>query len=162
METQTYKEYLDEGIFCFQNAEYNKAIELINQSIQLKNDFEISYFYRAACHHALNKLDEAMLDYTKSIKLNPKMTDAYYNRAKIILEKNNSSEKEILKAVDDLNCALSLDEKFIDALFALAAAKKKLKDYHGALESLEKLLTIEPNALHAKALKKLILQKYII
>ena len=162
MTKEEYKKHLDEGIYCIQDGNYKEAIDLITKSIKLKNDFAVSYFYRAVAYHALKKLDDAMLDYTKSIKLNPKMTDAYYNRAKIILENNNSNENQIKKAVDDLNKALELDEKFIDALFAMAAAQKKLKNYHKALEYLEKLLELEPEAVHARALKKLILQKYII
>ena len=67
--------------------------------------------------------------------------------------------KEIL---EDLKQAISQDEKFIDALYAAACAEKKLGNYHNALEYLEKLLQIEPEALQARALKKLILQKYII
>lgn len=157
-----YKEYLDEAVFKFQQGLYKEALELATKSIEIKNDWEISYFYRAASYQALEQFDEAMLDYTKTIKLNPNMTDAYYNRAKIILEKNNVQDNEIQKAIDDLTIAIKQDEKFIDALFAMAAAQKKLKNYHKALEYLEKLLTIEPNAVHARALKKLILQKYII
>lgn len=162
MEEKTYKNYLDEGIFKIQDGKYSQAIDLLNESIKLKNDFEISYFYRAVAYHALNKLNEAMLDYTKSIKLNPKMTDAYYNRAKIILEKKDSSEIEIKKATEDLKRALELDEKFIDALYAISCAYKKLKDYHKALEYLDRLLTLQPDSVHARALKKLILQKYIV
>ncbi len=162
MEQNEFKKYLDEGIYCIQNGNYKKAIEFITKSISIKGDFDVSYFYRAVAYHALNKLDDAMLDYTKSIKLNPKMTDAYYNRAKIILENNTSSDIQIKKAIDDLNKALKLDENFVDALFAMAAAQKKLKNYHKALEYLERLLKIEPKAVHANALKKLILQKYII
>ena len=44
----------------------------------------------------------------------------------------------------------------------MAAAQKKLGEYHKALEYLEKLLEIEPQAVNAKALKQLILQKYIV
>ncbi len=162
MVQEEYKKYLDEGIYAIQDGSYQNAIDLISKSIELKNDFAVSYFYRAVAYHAQNKLNEAMLDYTKAIKLNPDMTDAYYNRAKIILENNGSDEKLIKKAIDDLTKALELDEKFVDALFAMAAALKKLKNYHKALEYLERLLEIEPDAIHAKALKKLILQKYII
>ena len=54
------------------------------------------------------------------------------------------------------------DDKFVDALFAMAAAYKKLGDYHKSLEYLEKLLEIEPQAVNARALKKLILQKYMV
>lgn len=162
MQSEDYKKYLDEGIYSIQDGNYTKAIDLITKSIELKNDFDVSYFYRAVAYHSLNKTNEAMLDYTKSIKLNPKMTDAYYNRAKIILENNKNDEDQITKAVEDLKKALEIDKNFVDALFAMAAAQKKLKNYHKALEYLEKLLNIEPEAVHARALKKLILQKYII
>lgn len=157
-----YKKYIDEGIFNIRSGEFEKAIENISKSIALNNNWEISYFYRAVAHQALENFDEAMLDYTKSLQINPKMTDAYYNKAKITLSRKDIDNPNIKKAIADLEKALELDEKFVDALFAMAAAYKKLGDYHKSLEYLEKLLQIEPNAIHAKALKKLILQKYII
>ena len=103
----------------------------------------------------------AMLDYTKAIQLNSKMTDAYYNRARIILSRKDIQNPKIENAVSDLEIALSLDEKFIDALFAMAAAKKKQGKYNEAISYLDKLLEIEPDAINAKALKKLLIQKYI-
>ena len=159
---EDYKVYLDDGIFDIRNGKFEDAVEKINKSLELKNDWEISYFYRAVAYHALENYDEAMLDYTKSIQLNPNMTDAYYNRAKIILSESNSPMSEIKKAIADLEKALELDDKFVDALFAMAAAYKKLGEYHKSLEYLEKLLQITPDAVHAKALKKLILQKYVV
>lgn len=157
-----YKYYLDNGIYDIQDGNFKQAIENLDKSIELKNDFEITYFYRAVANQALKNYDEAMLDYTKSIKINPKMTDAYYNMAEIILTRKDIINQNISKAIEYLEKALELDDKFIDALFAMAAAYKKLGDYHKALEYLEKLLQIEPQAVNAKALKKLILQKYIL
>ena len=157
-----YTTYLDEGLSDFNNGKYSEAIEKINKSIELKNDWEISYFYRAAANQALQRYDEAMLDYTKAIQLNNKMTDAYYNHANIILSRKDIENPNITNAIEDLEKALELDEKFVDALFAMAAAYKKLGKYHQALEYLEKLLKIEPDAIYAKAFKKLILEKYIV
>lgn len=157
-----YKYYLDNGIFDIQNGKFEQAIENINKSLELKKDWEIPYFYRAVANQALENFDEAMLDYTKAIQLNEKMTDAYYNRARISLSRKDIQNPDIEKAVSDLEKALELDENFVDALFAMAAAQKKLENYHKALEYLEILLQIEPEAVHAKALKKLILQKYIV
>lgn len=157
-----YKKYLDDGIFDIRNGKFESAIENINKSIELKRDWEIPYFYRAVAYQAIEKFDEAMLDYTKSIQLNPKMTDAYYNRARIILSRKDINNPDIKKAVEDLEKALEFDPNFIDALYAMAAAQKKLENYHKALEYLEKLILLEPEAVNARALKKLILQKYII
>jgi tetratricopeptide (TPR) repeat protein len=157
-----YKYFLDNGICKIQSGDFEGGIEDINKSLELKNDWEIPYFYRAVAYQALEKFNDAMLDYTKSIQLNPKMTDAYYNRAKIILSRKDIDTPKVENAVLDLEKALALDENFIDALFAMAAAQKKLGDYHKSLEYLERLLKLEPQAVHARALKKLLLQKYII
>lgn len=157
-----YKKYLDDGILELRSGDLNIALDNITKSIELKNDWEISYFYRAVVHQALKNYDDAILDYTKAVQINDKMTDAYYNRAQIILSRKDIINPDIFKAISDLEKAIELDPKFVDALFALAAAYKKLADYHKALEYIEKLLQIEPDAVVAKALKKLILQKYIL
>lgn len=156
-----YKTYLDEGIFQINKGDFQSGIENLNKSIELKNDWEIPYFYRAVANHALEKFDEAMLDYTKALQLNEKMTDAYYNRAKIILSRKDIENLDIEKAICDLEKALEQDEKFLDALYAMAAAHKKLGNYQIALDYLEKLIEIEPEAVNARALKKLLLQKYL-
>lgn len=158
---KNYKDFLDEGIVKIRSGEFIQAIDLINKSIELKGDWEISYFYRAVANQANENMNEAILDYTKALKINPNMCDAYYNRAKIMLEKKNC-EVDIDKIIDDLKMALVFDEKFIDALFALAAAYKKKGEYNKALEALEKLLELQPDSIHARALKKLLLQKYIV
>lgn len=157
-----YKKYIDDGIYDINNGKLESAIENISKSIELKKDWEISYFYRAVAYHSLENYDEAMLDYTKAIQINPKMTDAYYNRARITLSRKDIQNPDIKKAISDLEKAVELDENFADALYALATAYKKLEDYHKCLVYLEKVLQIQPDAIYAKALKKLILQKYIV
>lgn len=159
---ENYKYYLDNGIFEFQNGRFQCSIDFINKSLELKKDWAIPYFYRGACYHSLGEYDEAMLDYSKAISLDENMTDAYYNRARISLSRKDIDNPDIKKAISDLEKALELDPKFQDALYAMAAAYKKLGDYHKTLEYLEKLLQVEPQHIYGKALKKLILQKYII
>ena len=152
--TDDYKKYLDEGIYDIKSGKYDSAIEKINKSIEIKNDWEISYFYRAVAYQALEHFDEAMLDYTKALQLNEKMTDAYYNRARIILTRKDIKEPDFEAAVENLEKALKLDEKFLDAMYAMAAAHKKLGNYSKALEYLEKLIELEPEAINARAFKK--------
>lgn len=156
-----YKELLDKGIELIHQGKFDEAIESISKSIEIKKDWEISYFYRAVAQQANENMNEAILDYTKALKIKPNMCDAYYNRAKIMLEMKNC-DVDIDKIIDDLKMALVFDENFIDALFALAAAYKKKAEYKLALETIEKLLKIQPDAIHARAFKKLLLQKYIV
>ena len=156
-----YKTFLDTGIDEINAGKFKDGIENINKSLELKNDWDIPYFFRGVAYHALENYDEAILDYTKALQFNEKMTDAYYNRARIILTRKDIENPDINQAVKDLEKALELDEKFIDAMYALAAAHKKLGNYHEALKHLDNLLEIEPEAINARALKKLLLQKYI-
>ena len=159
---KNYKDYLDEGIVDIRNGNFEAAIEKIDCALEIKRDWEIPYFYRAVAHQAIEQFNEAILDYTKALQINPKMTDAYYNRAYINLTRKDIEIADYAKIVQDLEKALELDPKFIDALFAMAAVQKKLENYHKCLEYLEQLLQIEPEAINARALKKLILQKYIV
>ena len=77
MSEENYKIYLDNGIYDIQDGKYKSAIENINKSLELKSDWEIPYFYRAVAYHTMENFNEAMLDYTKALQLNDKMTDAY-------------------------------------------------------------------------------------
>lgn len=156
-----HKILLDQGIYDIQDGLFSSAIEKITKSIEMKSDWEIPYFYRAVAHQALENFDDALLDYTKAIQINSKMTDAYYNRAKIILSRKDLENPNIELAVKDLEVALSLDDKFLDAMYAIACAHKKLGNYNVAVDYLDKLINIEPEAVNARALKKLLLQKYL-
>lgn len=157
-----YKFYIDNGINDIRNGEYKSAIQNINKSLELKNDWEISYFYRGVANQAMENFNDAILDYTKAIQINKNMTDAYYNRAKILLTRKDVKNPDILRVVADLEIALKLDENFVDALYAMSAAQKKLQNYEKSLEYLDKLLSIEPESINARALKKLLIQKYLI
>lgn len=155
-----YKDFLDNGIYDFQCGKYSDAIEKFNESLSLKNDWEIPYFYRGAANQALENYNDAILDYTKAIQINPQMTDAYFNRAKILLSRKDIDNPDIERAVSDLEKALELDPNFTDALYAMAAALKKQEKYQECLTYLDKVLELQPDFIYAKALKKLILQKY--
>ncbi len=156
-----YKKYLDDGIYEFQCGKYNEAIENINKSIELKNDWEIPYFYRAASYQALENHDEAILDYTKSLQINDKLTDAYYNRARILLSRKDIENPNITRAISDLEKALELDPNFVEALYAMGAALKKVEKYQESLKYLDRAIELQPDFIHAKALKNLIIQKYL-
>ena len=106
-----YKDYIDKGIEEIHSGKFEDAIADITKSIELKNDWEISYFYRAVANQALEKWDDAMLDYTKALQINDKMPDAYYNKAKITLSRKDIENPDIKKAISDLEKALELDDK---------------------------------------------------
>lgn len=156
-----YKYYTNLGISKTNEQKFDEALDALDKAIELNSDYALAYFSKAIVFHNLNKLHAAYENYTKAIEKNHKMTDAYFNRAQAVLAYEKPDEKELKSALNDLEKAIELDEKFVDAYYYAAVVKKKLEDYKGAVKLLDKALEIEPDAVYSKALKKLILQKYM-
>ena len=83
------------------------------------------------------------------------MVDAYFNRGQLMFKINQK------QALDDFVSAVALDDKFIDAYYSIAAIQKNLGQYKEAIMNLDKIIELEPQAVNAKALKKLIENKYL-
>ena len=156
-----YKYYLDLGIKETNEGKFDEALHSLSRAVGLKPDDALSYFSLAIVYHNLNELNAAYDNYSKAIEFKPDMVDAYFNRAQTILADEESGEIRLNMALKDLQKAGELAPKFVDAFYYSAIVQKKLKDYKGALESLDKVLAIEPQAVYSKALKKLIEQKYM-
>lgn len=156
-----YKYFLDKGITETNEGKFDEALHSLSRAVGLKPDDALAYFSLAIVYHNMNELAAAYDNYSKAIEYKPEMIDAYFNRAQTILAEEKPGEIRLNMALCDFQKAAELDPKFIDALYYSAVVQKKLGDYKGALENLDKVLAIEPNAVYSKALKKLILQKYI-
>ena len=149
------KYYLSLGIQEINKGNFLEGIKNVDESLKHNDKSDIAYFYKAAAYHNLNNVDLAYDNYTKAIELNKKMVDAYFNRGQLILKDNPK------QALDDFVTSVALDPKFIDAYYAIAAIQKNLGQYKDAINNLDKILELEPMAVNAKALKKLILNKYL-
>lgn len=156
-----YKYYLNLCIEQTNKGEFDNALISVEKAIQLSPDNALSYFSKAIIYHNLMQLRAAYENYGKALELDENMIDAYYNKAQAVLAFENPMEDELKEALSDLENATRLDPKFIDAHYYSAVIKKKLGDYHGAIESLNKVLEIDPKAPYSRALKKLIEQKYL-
>lgn len=155
------KYYTNSGIDKTNHSDFQGAIKDFEKAEELLPDWALTHFSKAIAYHHLKQLEKAFESYTKAIELDGKMIDAYYNRAHTVLLFDNLEEKGLKQALSDLQTAIKLDEKFVDALYYSAVVKMKLKDYKGAVSDLDKVIAIEPDAIHSRALKKLILQKYL-
>lgn len=155
------KFYTNSGIEKTNHGDFEGAIRDFEKAEELLPDWALTHFSKAIAYHHLKQLEKAFESYTRAIELDGKMVDAYYNRAHAVLLFDNLEEKGLKQALSDLQKAIELDEKFVDALYYSAVVKMKLKDYQGAVNDLDNVIAIEPAAIHSKALKKLILQKYM-
>ena len=151
----TEKYYTSLGISNVNQGNFEEALKNFDEVIMHNSNSDIAYFYKGIVYQSINKDEEALTNYTKSIEINKNMTDAYFNRGQILF-KNNPKD-----ALDDFVSAVALDPKFIDAYYSIAAIQKGLGQYQEAIKNLDKILEIEPNAVNAKALKKLIQTKYL-
>ena len=149
------KYYLSLGITETNEGNFPEALRNLDEVIKYNNTSDLAYFYKGIVYQALGKTKEAYENYTKSLEINKNMIDAYYNRGRLIIKTNPKG------AMDDFASALALDNKFIDAYYALAAVQKNLGLYKEALKNLDKITELEPQAVNAKALKKLIMTKYL-
>ena len=149
------KYYLSLGIAELREGNIADAIKSFDESIALNKKNELPYFYKGIAFQSLGKNDEAYDSYSKSIEINKNMIDAYYNRGQLIYKTNPK------QAIDDFVAAIALDPKFLEAYYSLAAVQKNLGQYEDAIKNLDKIIEIEPQAVNAKGLKKLILTKYL-
>lgn len=156
-----YKHYLNQGIQETNEGKFDEALHSLSRAVGLKPDSAVAYFSLAIVYHNMNELTAAYDNYSKAIEFDPDMIDAYFNRAQVILLEENKGEIRLNMALKDFQKAAELDLKFIDAFYYSAVVQKKLGDYKGALKNLDKALAIDPNAVYSRALKKLILQKYM-
>lgn len=149
------KYYLSLGIVELREGNIAEAIRNFDESIALNPKTELPYFYKGIAYQSLNKNVEAYENYSKAIEINKNMIDAYYNRGQLIYKTNPK------QAIDDFVAAIALDSKFIEAYYSLAAVQKNLGQYEDAIKNLDKIIELEPQAVNAKGLKKLILTKYL-
>ena len=149
------KYYLSLGISDVNEGNFADAIKSFDNVLKLNENSELAYFYKGICYHSLGKTDDAFANYTNAIKLNKNMVDAYFNRGQLMFKINQK------QALDDFVSAVVLDDKFIDAYYSIAAIQKNLGQYKEAIMNLDKIIELEPQAVNAKALKKLIENKYL-
>ena len=161
MTEQDYKFYLNQGIDKTNQGNFEEALIDLEKAIEINPNHALIYFSKAIAYHNLNQLRAAYENYSKAIELDKRMVDAYYNKAQTILAFEDPTEEELKEALDNLNSATDLDNKFLDAHYYSAIVKKKLGMYKSAIESLDRVLAIEPKAPYSRALKKLIEQKYL-
>jgi tetratricopeptide repeat family protein len=158
---KNYHYYFNLGMAEARLGEYDKALDAYNKSIELKPDFAPCYLFRGILEHGKGNLDKANEDYSKAIEIDENLIDAYFNKAQIVFSKENPETNELKSALKYLEKAVELDPKFIDALYSIAVIQKKLEEYHEAIKTLDKILEIAPDSVNSRALKKLIIKKYL-
>lgn len=124
-----------------------KAIDLLDQAIELKDDYADAYLERGKRQIDIENVDEirvnyhyAIADLNEYIALRPKNPVAFAERGYAYRKLDRDSN-----ALADYNRAIRLDAKYADAYLGRAWVKMKMEEYDAALKDLEKAVQIKPD-----------------
>ena len=156
-----YKYYFNLGIQEANLGNTNEAMIAYNKSLEIKPDFAPTYMFIGILEFQKANYEKAREYYTKAINCDTGLTDAYFNRAQIVFATKTENKQELESALEDLQKAVELDNKFIDAYYSIAVIYKNLGNYKEAIKNLDKILEIDEQSVNARALKKLLIKKYL-
>jgi len=102
------------------------------------------YYNRGITYYKKGQYDQAILDYTKALEINPRHAKAYCNRGVAYGEKGIHDQ-----AISDFNNALEIDPRYAEAYYNRGVAYREKGQYDQAISDYTKALEINPR--HAGA-----------
>jgi tetratricopeptide (TPR) repeat protein len=94
----------------------------------------IASYSRGLAFYNINNYDQAIIDFTQTIRLRPDMPEAYMNRGN-----SYAYRKQYKQAIVDFNQAIKIKPDYADAYYNRALAYYLMKDYGRAWRDVEKL-----------------------
>ncbi len=68
--------YIEKGLLYYDRQDYKKALDIFALSTEVKNDFADGYFWMGKTYHKLNQKEMAILNFKKSLALDPSIQEA--------------------------------------------------------------------------------------
>ena len=136
---------------------FDSAIKLLTERVTKEKSAE-NYHLRGVAYLAHKQNDQAIADFTESLRLQPKNAGALNNRGQASYNKGDSAS-----SVNDYTTAISIDAKNPLILNNRALAYIQLDDQTHALSDLQAALTLVPDyaeALNNRGVVQLKLEKY--
>ena len=141
---------------------FNDAISQYTKILELKEDSpssddairSIIYKHRGMAHFACSSYNEAIDDFTVSLKLDPTSYKSAYYRGVVY-----SVQKQYSHAIDDYTLSLSINPYQSFCLFRRGQAYFHIGDYPQGLADCENSLALEPNNESTIKFKELLLKK---
>ncbi len=135
------------GTKYLRKSHYEHAIEKLSEGIEKNPEHWKFYFYRGEAYQKTDKIDLAINDLSKSLKLIPEIK-VWYSKlpvgawALIYVRRGTLYQKQSFYdlAIDDFNQALELDPQCDAAFFYRAATKEKMNRLSAAIEDYSKVV----------------------
>lgn len=131
---------MNEAGDLFHKKNYESAIKLYNESIELNPNNIFAYNNRGRSYRALNQYELAIQDFNKAIQLNPNDALAYFNRG---CAYDNLGKYE--QAVQDYSKAVQLNPNSPGAYINRGNIYKNWGKYGSAIQDYDKAIQINPN-----------------
>ena len=129
---------LNEAQHDIDNNQFEAAITPLQKLLAEKPDIAWAHFQLAYAYTALNRTDEARVEYERATALDPKMSEAFLNLGILL------TQKEPAAAVGPLRKAVELLPAQSRPRFLLGYALERSGDIPGAAESYEAALRLDP------------------
>jgi tetratricopeptide (TPR) repeat protein len=131
------------GTYLLQQGKIEEAIYEFELAIKLKPD-ATTFNNLGVALGLKGRTDEAMENYKKAIRLDPKNAEAHYNLGNIFLSQNKFKQ-----AIGEYEKAVSINPKYTKANINLSVALERESRFDEAIEYADKTVKTEPNNVDA-------------
>ena len=137
-------DYIREGNACFNNKEYEKALEAYKRAAGINSSQAGAYFGCGNAHQRMGEYEKALEAYAKALELDPEYVYAYNGRGNAY-----QALGKYEKAVSDYDRALELDPEYVYAYNGRGNAYKALGEYEKAVSDYDRALELDPEHVNA-------------
>ncbi|MEG4801049.1 tetratricopeptide repeat protein [Microcoleus sp. ARI1-B5] len=133
-------EFLQHGVDCFNQKNYEEAIEAFDRVLQINPNLAEAYYLRGLARSQLGDTRGAIGDYDLALQINPEWVDVYRSRASAHTAFGNQQG-----AVEDYTQVLRINPLEIEAYINRSLARTRLGDNREAIEDCTKAIRLNPN-----------------
>ncbi len=133
-----YIDYYDLGFKCIIDEQYKEALNYLNASIALRNDYDEAYFQRSYAKMSLNDKPGSAIDLKKCISVNPKHYNAHLN-----LGIHFTDLKDYSNAILHATKAIEIEPKDADAYYNRGCTYLKSKRYQESKSDFNKAIELK-------------------
>lgn len=139
-------DYIREGNACFNNKEYEKALEAYKRAAGINSSQAGAYLGCGNAHQRMGEYEKALEAYKKALELNPEYVYAYNGcgNAYQAMGKYKKAPEAYEKALEAYDKALELDPGYDYAYNNRGYTYRAMGDYEKAIEDYTQAIQINP------------------
>ena len=126
-------------ISYYNNSKFKEIISFI-QNLDSNKEIPILYNFMGAAYSGLMEYDNSILNYKKSISLDPNYLEAFIN-----LAETYRIVKDYKKAIKTINQAININDKSYQLYFNLGLVYQDIDDIDKAIACYKKVIIINPS-----------------